>query len=621
MARFCINCGMELSEGAKFCKYCGAPVEPLPEKQEETADNFGNASGNNTDTADNNADTTGEYGGTAENYGGTTGEYGGTAENYGGTTGEYGGTAENYGYSANAAGYGQAQAVKQRRPLNKKLLAGICAAAAAVIVIILIVVNMGKTVDLTNYIEIRYVGPDGYASATAVINEDALTADMLKKLGYKDEELAALGLSSDGSGDFGNTSPDFLGVLNNYGKLMTDAEAINEIFRNIDITLDKSENISNGDTITATVKYNGNGSNSKFSVKDGEKAVSVTGLQEVKDLDPFENIKVVFSGVEPYGTAVIEGKDAYSEYGFSYSLDKDSGLSVGDTVTLSVSYNDESLLEQGLHLTSDTKEYKVEKLDDAVPVDVFGDLNVQFEGTAPFVYATLDGYGKYISGGPDGYDVYVSYSIENPENLNIGDTVKVKAEYDPEDFAQNGIVPESDIKEVTVGNMDHYLQNVKDMDRDLLESMKKECSERLDTYLKSLESDEFSHSGEKFAGAYVLTRKPENDSWDSVDNCIFMLYRGKVKSTCEESKIKDETEVVYAFRIDNIIEKADGTQTYDADRIFIVEAVNEDISAGWAYLYAYPGINEAYDALVVQNEAGYTATESDKAAEFRENGK
>lgn len=108
-------------------------------------------------------------------------------------------------------------------------------------------------------------------------------------------------------------------------------------------SVDPSSGLSNGETVTVTATpwdYNDFNDYANANGKIPEattKKYKVSGLKEIKDFDAFSEdmIKVSFGGTNGEGTAIVETPGA-EKYGLRYSLDKEDGLSNGDTVTVTV---------------------------------------------------------------------------------------------------------------------------------------------------------------------------------------------------------------------------------------------------------------------------------------------
>lgn len=126
----------------------------------------------------------------------------------------------------------------------------------------------------------------------------------------------------------------------------------------------KNEKLSNGDKVSYTWKVDKDAIakliKCKIKYSDGSKKVS--GLKEMELFDPFKNLKVTFSGVEPNGEADIEyNGDMLSEYDFT--CDKTSGLKNGDKIKISLTEDAGYYVDQYNKAPSVLeKEYKVKNL-------------------------------------------------------------------------------------------------------------------------------------------------------------------------------------------------------------------------------------------------------------------
>lgn len=105
---------------------------------------------------------------------------------------------------------------------------------------------------------------------------------------------------------------------------------------------DKTKNLSNGDVITYTWDDNSDEAEEAFGVKVKYTDITytVSGLASVNTFDAFDGVDVEFSGISPDGRATVNSLPTAAEaQGLYYTLDENSGLSNGDTVTLTVHSN------------------------------------------------------------------------------------------------------------------------------------------------------------------------------------------------------------------------------------------------------------------------------------------
>lgn len=238
---------------------------------------------------------------------------------------------------------GQLKRVAENQTITDKLKKiskktwGIIGACVALVLVLLIVIALHKpTVNLNGYLKVTYGGYDGGGVAYTEIDWNSMKEDFENKISYK------RGMAQTGG--------------------MTPIDIIME-YTNANIE-GKNEKLSNGDKVSYTWKVDKDAIakliKCKIKYSDGSKKVS--GLKEMELFDPFKNLKVTFSGVEPNGEADIEyNGDMLSEYDFT--CDKTSGLKNGDKIKISLTEDAGYYVDQYNKAPSVLeKEYKVKNL-------------------------------------------------------------------------------------------------------------------------------------------------------------------------------------------------------------------------------------------------------------------
>lgn len=238
---------------------------------------------------------------------------------------------------------GQLKRVAENQTITDKLKKiskktwGIIGACVALVLVLLIVIALHKpTVNLNDYLKVTYGGYDGGGVAYTEIDWNSMKEDFENKISYK------RGMAQTGG--------------------MTPIDIIME-YTNANIE-GKNEKLSNGDKVSYTWKVDKDAIakliKCKIKYSDGSKKVS--GLKEMELFDPFKNLKVMFSGVEPNGEADIEyNGDMLSEYDFT--CDKTSGLKNGDKIKISLTEDAGYYVDQYNKAPSVLeKEYKVKNL-------------------------------------------------------------------------------------------------------------------------------------------------------------------------------------------------------------------------------------------------------------------
>lgn len=238
---------------------------------------------------------------------------------------------------------GQLKRVAENQTITDKLKKiskktwGIIGACVALVLVLLIVIALHKPmVNLNDYLKVTYGGYDGGGVAYTEIDWNSMKEDFENKISYK------RGMAQTGG--------------------MTPIDIIME-YTNANIE-GKNEKLSNGDKVSYTWKVDKDAIakliKCKIKYSDGSKKVS--GLKEMELFDPFKNLKVTFSGVEPNGEADIEyNGDMLSEYDFT--CDKTSGLKNGDKIKISLTEDAGYYVDQYNKAPSVLeKEYKVKNL-------------------------------------------------------------------------------------------------------------------------------------------------------------------------------------------------------------------------------------------------------------------
>ena len=214
-----------------------------------------------------------------------------------------------------------------------------------------------KKIDIMEGVTVSFEGYDGYG-----------TAKLANEYSWEGEAFEAAGIESiDGFDALGSAL-------------------------NIEIAVQYEMNpvsgLSNGDQVV--VKANINESMLEgydFELlSEGEKIFTVTGLKELQEVDLFENVDIDFSGIAPYAKAqVIDSNTDFYPGVKRYALDKEINLKAGESVILSVEYDEEKLHMAGYSAIEDKKEYVIPELDryvmniKEIPQDILDKMTKQLE--------------------------------------------------------------------------------------------------------------------------------------------------------------------------------------------------------------------------------------------------
>jgi hypothetical protein len=230
-------------------------------------------------------------------------------------------------------------ASQPKKKLNMKILIPIVVLVIAAVASFVVYTQLKKRVNINEYITVEYSGYDSVGTAKYVIDKDGLSQALLKAQGKSDSQALLAGYGLDDS----------------YSTLM----------EYVEISLDKREDLSNGDKVQVKISCNQIAESVlgiKLVYKDME--VTVEGLEATKNVDPFENVEVTFSGVSPKATAKVSNNstDSYLKE-LSFKVSKTSGIKIGDTITVTMNVDEKTAAKEGYVFSQTSKTYKCEALD------------------------------------------------------------------------------------------------------------------------------------------------------------------------------------------------------------------------------------------------------------------
>ena len=304
----------------------------------------------------------------------------------------------------------QARPPKKPFKMTKQLWALLIAVIAVVVVAIValvVVKNQKKKVNINDYISVEYNGYETAGTAYVDFDETGFSEAVIKAQGKKLKNVKSLD-----DLDWSDLT-DLMGSSNW------------DLIDSITFDVKPDSDLSNGDVVTVTASWN-----EDYEKKAGVKILSkeqeftVEGLEEVKEVDPFEDIEVTFSGTPPYVYPdwTNNSDDDYLRYLWFNFEDYDS-LDVGDTVTLTVDESEENALANGYKFTQTSKEYIVSGVDSYVTsaADISADNLDSMKNEAT---DALDAYfannNSYI--GNSGFSYEGSYYLVAKNSDTWGDT-------------------------------------------------------------------------------------------------------------------------------------------------------------------------------------------------------
>lgn len=361
---------------------------------------------------------------------------------------------------------------------------------------------------------------------------------------------------------------------------------------------------------------------SKFMVT-GMSAIFIAGMLTAcgkKNIDVTESLTVKFDGCNGYGVAELENEYGWESEAFeaagieqissftdfangvtiegavSYEMSPRENLSNGDEVTVKATFDNEAVEGYNIKFTAKERKFVVEGLPEVEQVDLFENIEVEFQGISPNATASL------IDGNSD-YYVWTTYSLDKTNGLKAGDSVTVTAKYDQKELLANGYMAESDTKEFQVSGVASYVTQISEIPDDIMEKMKKQMEDTLKAQVASRWSEKESLRGMSFVGNYLLNLKSGMNG--SINNMLYLVYKMDV----------DNSEGSFSYytycRFDNLILLDDGTCSIDLSSYKMPQGgsafgvYGEAFQKGNYYYLGYEQIESLFNNCVTANIEKY----------------
>lgn len=374
-------------------------------------------------------------------------------------------------------------------------------------------------VNLADYVKYTYEGYDGLGTGSATIDARKIVKDVEEQIG--DEKAS------------------------NASKLL----------KKIEIELEKTENLSNGEKIM--VYFNNVKEQELLDecgltvIKDGFET-QVTGLQELEEVDLFADYDITYYGNDTVGSGYVSDYDfPDGVYGIYLELSKTKNLSNGEKIKVMVKSYDEDkdiqkdLASLGKKAKALEQEITVSGLTELKEYDVFQGLYLEYTGLngqatarVRFDYSQNEYYYSF------------EYILDKEEALANGDVVTVscdiddyyKDEYTLEEYAANrGLKLAATTKEITVEGILQPIMDIADIDNAKFEAMKAADYEKIkDTYTNGVENlvEANSFYGARYIGSFITFK---DSSYYDYPNVVYNVYK------CDVNFKGDEPRWVYWF--------------------------------------------------------------------------
>ena len=184
-------------------------------------------------------------------------------------------------------------------------------------------------------------------------------------------------------------------------------------------------------------------------------------------------------------------------------IEKNGALSNGDKITIKINF-EKSDRNFGKTIKSGEYTYEIKGLKEVTKIDAFKDIDIQFEG--------IGGDARIIinNNSTDDFVKKCSYSADKTNDINNGDKIIITCQYDEEYALEQGCVPETLTKEITVSGLKSYVTDANEITDDLVN--------KVATYFINLENEDydgygmFSRDKVEFHSAYFQFETDENFS-------------------------------------------------------------------------------------------------------------
>lgn len=336
-------------------------------------------------------------------------------------------------------------------------------------------------------------------------------------------------------------------------------------------------------------------------------------------VDMKDYIQVAFSGMNTAGSADVSvdwtaleeealgdsqnflGDAILLETALQVQADPLEDLSNGDTVTVTVSCDEATADRMKLKFVNTSLEFPVSGLVDGVEADAFADLEMRFEGIAPYGTATV------VNNSEDSFVKTISYAVEPASGLSNGDTVTVTAQYS-EYSAQDALryVPET-TKTYTVTGLDEYLNSYDQLDEDTLAEVTQQSKDVINT---DLLSDTYTYAEAAYDSYYGYNY--EQDSIVLKDVSLLSTYFAASKPDTNNSRNNLLIQVFQITATDNT--NSDGVTFYYAvgysDFLHNADGGIEVNLADTYTTCGHPTTDGIYNAVIAPLTSTYTVTQA-----------
>ena len=291
------------------------------------------------------------------------------------------------------------------------------------------------------------------------------------------------------------------------------------------------------------------------------------------------------------------GNRALIESAVRCELDKSSGLSNGDKVTVNIQVNDDRCKELGIKIKEKPLAFSVEGLKEVETFDAFADITVMFDGVSPNATA------RVLNNSKDETCMYYYYSLDKNSGLAVGDTVTVSISEDNIDAVaeETGKVPAEMEKQFTVEGVSSHASELSQISDAALTDMQKEATDTLTAHVARNWDDSESLESMDYLGSYLLTRKPNSSA--RYQNLLYMVHEVSYGNNYDGADM--HMKYYYYTVFTNVVVHSDGSISWDgydtADNYY-----RFDVNGHTFYVYGYETLAELFKDCVTTRIDNYT---------------
>ena len=296
------------------------------------------------------------------------------------------------------------------------------------------------------------------------------------------------------------------------------------------------------------------------------------------------------------------------------SLEENSNLKNGDKVKVVWDISEEEKAQLRSLVNCDIEysdfEKEVTGFKTVETVDIFENIKVVFEGTAPDGKARISNNSKYYS---------IKFELDKADGLSNGDKVKVKAtlsDYSSYNSVEEALAKSHHVKakslekEYTVSGLQKVATKVSEIPADCLEKMKSGVTDSIKADIAgSYSSDSISFKSADYCGTIILT--PKEGSYNTARR-YFVVFKVTLTTKYEKNNKKVTEDFTYftCGEYKNIFILEDGKATPE-NGFTPYTSGYLSVPNTYASVDGYADYDSLFTKIVTANLTGYDYDDSD----------